>query len=115
MVVGARTSHYEGVWYRNLANRFLNWFASWLTESPVLDLTSGFRAARRSVLLHFLPLYPSGFSSSTTATMALLKAGYNITFVPIDVKPRAGGKSKITPFKDGSRFLINHFADRYAL
>jgi len=106
MVIGARTSSYEGAWYRNIANRFYNWFASWLTESPILDLTSGFRAMRRSAALHFLPLFPAGFSSSTTITLAMLKAGYSIIFVPINVQPRTQGKSKITLFKDGRRFVL---------
>jgi glycosyltransferase involved in cell wall biosynthesis len=106
LVVGYRTKMYQGKWYRNLANRFYNRFASWLSGVDVKDLTSGFRAMRRSTALHFLPLYPSGFSASATVTLAFLKAGYNVIFVPISVQPRATGRSKIRPWNDGTTFVL---------
>lgn len=106
LVIGARMKSYQGTWYRNLANKFYNRFASWLSGIEVKDLTSGFRAMRRSALLHFLPLFPTGFSAPTTTTLAFLKAGYNVAFVPIDVKSRSSGKSKIKLWDDGARFVI---------
>jgi glycosyltransferase involved in cell wall biosynthesis len=106
LVIGARMKTYQGAWYRNIANRFYNQFASWLSRTEVRDLTSGFRAMRRSVLLHFLPLFPTGFSAPTTTTLAFLKAGYNVAYLPIDVKPRTSGKSKIKLWEDGTRFVI---------
>jgi glycosyltransferase involved in cell wall biosynthesis len=106
LVIGARGKAYQGAWYRNLANRFYNWFASWLSHTDVQDLTSGFRAMRRQVVLHFLPLFPTGFSAPTTTTLAFLKAGYNVAFVPIDVQPRPSGVSKIRLIDDGARFVI---------
>jgi glycosyltransferase involved in cell wall biosynthesis len=105
MVVAARTKGYQGKFHRNLANGIYNGLASWLTRTEILDLTSGFRAMRRKAVTHFLHLYPSGFSAPTTITMALLKAGYNVKFIPIDVKPRTKGKSKINLFRDGGRFI----------
>lgn len=106
MAVGARTREYAGKWYRNLGNRFYNWFASWLTQYPILDLTSGFRAMRREATLHFLPLFPAGFSSPTTLTMTFLKAGYSVAYVPIQVRPRTLGKSKINVLRDGRKFVL---------
>jgi glycosyltransferase involved in cell wall biosynthesis len=106
LVIGARVKTYQGPWYRNLANRFYNRFASWLSHTDVQDLTSGFRAMRRTVVLHFLPLFPTGFSAPTTTTLAFLKAGYNVAFVPIDVQPRSSGVSKIRLLDDGARFVI---------
>jgi glycosyltransferase involved in cell wall biosynthesis len=105
LVIGARTSKYKGGRLRGLANRFFNWFASWLARREVRDLTSGFRAMRRSAALHFLPLLPDGFSAPTTTTLGFLKAGYNVAFVPIDVRPRSAGKSKIRLWSDGLQFL----------
>lgn len=106
LVVGARTESYQGSWYRNVANRFYNRFASWLSQSDVKDLTSGFRAMRRSVVEHFLPLFPTGFSAPTTTTLAFLKAGYNVSFIPIHVRQRKTGESKISIWSDGSRFIM---------
>jgi glycosyltransferase involved in cell wall biosynthesis len=106
LVVGARSKSYRGNWYRNLANRFYNRFATWLSGMHVFDLTSGFRAFRRSVGVHFLHLYPTGFSTPTTMTLAFLKAGYNVVYVPVDVKVRVKGRSKIKLWDDGARFVI---------
>lgn len=106
LVIGARTKSYKGPWFRKLANRFYNRFASWLSNTEVKDLTSGFRALRRSAGQHFIHLYPSGFSAPTTITLSFLKAGYNVTYVPIEVKPRSSGRSKIRLWNDGFRFLI---------
>jgi len=105
LVIGARTIGYEGSLHRGAANTFFNWFASWLSRTKVEDLTSGFRALRRSIVLHFLPLFPFGFSAPTTVTLAFLKAGYNVAFLPIKVAQRASGKSKIRLWRDGTRFV----------
>ena len=53
-----------------------------LSEFPIPDLTSGFRAARRERFREFLHLLPNGFSYPATSTLAFIKAGYNVTFVP---------------------------------
>ncbi len=105
LVIGARTLGYRGPAARSLANRFYNAFSSWLVSRRIDDLTSGLRAMRREAVLHFLPLFPEGFSAPTTTTLAFLKAGYNVAFVPIDVQPRQSGRSKIQPFQDGARFV----------
>jgi glycosyltransferase involved in cell wall biosynthesis len=105
LVIGARTLGYAGSWHRGAANRFYNWFSSWLSGTRVDDLTSGFRAMRRSVVLHFLPLFPNGFSAPTTVTLTFLKAGYNVAFLPIRVGQRASGTSKIRLWSDGTRFI----------
>ena len=105
LVIAARTSSYRGGRFRGFSNRFFNWFASWLSRREVVDLTSGFRAMRRQAAMHFLPLFPDGFSAPTTTTLGFLKGGYNVAFVPIDVRKRAAGKSKIRPASDGFQFL----------
>jgi glycosyltransferase involved in cell wall biosynthesis len=106
LVIGARMKDYEGSWYRNLANKFYNRFASWLSRVEIKDLTSGFRAMRREAVEHFLPLFPNGFSAPTTTTLAFIKAGYSVAFLPIYVRQREAGSSKIKLFQDGSRFLM---------
>ncbi len=105
LVIGARTEGYQGPWFRNLANRFYNKFASWLSQRRIEDLTSGLRAMRREVVLHFLPLFPEGFSAPTTTTLSFLKAGYNVKFVPVQVGQRTAGQSKIRLWQDGMRFF----------
>ena len=105
LVVGARSTASQAGSARRLGNSILNWLASYLTGRHIPDLTSGFRAARRECLLEFLHLIPNSFSTPTTTTLAFLKAGYSVQFVPIDAAARRG-ESKIHLGSDGARFFL---------
>jgi glycosyltransferase involved in cell wall biosynthesis len=105
LVVGARSGATQAGVVRRLGNGALNRLASFLTERPVPDLTSGFRAARRSCLLEFIGLLPNGFSTPTTTTMCFIKAGYNVAFEPVEARARVG-TSKIRLSRDGPKFLL---------
>lgn len=105
MVVGARGRRGQASRARQWANAFYNKFASLVTGYGIDDLTSGFRLVRRNVFLEYLYLLPNGFSYPTTSTMAFLRAGYEVSFVPISVQKR-GGTSNIKPVRDGIRFLL---------
>lgn len=105
MVVGARDFQSHASIARYLANLSYNRFASWVSGHRVLDLTSGFRAVRADKFREFIFMLPNGFSYPTTITMAMFRAGYKITYVPVDVKERTG-KSHIRLFVDGVRFLL---------
>jgi glycosyltransferase involved in cell wall biosynthesis len=105
LVVGARSSETQAGAKRRFGNAALNRLASFLTEREIPDLTSGFRCARREYLLEFLHLLPNGFSTPTTTTLAFLRAGYNVLFVPIEARPRVG-TSKIRLHRDGPKFFL---------
>lgn len=105
LVIGARSADTQATTGRRLGNAVLNGLASFLTERPIPDLTSGFRAARREYLQEFIHLLPNGFSTPTTTTLAFIKAGYNVTFEPIGALPRVG-TSKIRLASDGAKFLL---------
>jgi glycosyltransferase involved in cell wall biosynthesis len=105
LVVGARSSATQASSSRRLGNSLLNGLASYLTNRPIPDLTSGFRAARRDCLLEFIHLIPNGFSTPTTTTLAFLKAGYSVQFVPINAAAREG-VSKIRLGPDGAKFVL---------
>jgi glycosyltransferase involved in cell wall biosynthesis len=105
LVVGARSVTTQATASRRWGNSLLNSLASYLTERPIPDLTSGFRAARRDCLLEFLHLIPNGFSTPTTTTLAFLKAGYSVQFVPVDAAVRQG-VSKIRLGPDGAKFVL---------
>jgi glycosyltransferase involved in cell wall biosynthesis len=105
LVIGARDPRTQATVGRRLGNAVLNHLASYLTERPIPDLTSGLRAARREHLLEFLHLLPNGFSTPTTTTLAFIKAGYNVAFEPISARQRAGA-SKIRLASDGAKFFL---------
>jgi len=106
MVVGARDSTGQANRHRGLANAFYNKLASHMTGHKILDLTSGFRAARADRFREFLHLLPNGFSYPTTSTMAFFRSAYPVAYVPIPVARRIGNGSHIRPIKDGIRFLL---------
>lgn len=105
MVVGARDRRGQANAGRALANGFYNRFASWMTGYRIEDLTSGFRVARAEKFREFLSLLPNGFSYPSTSTIAFIRSGYPVGYVPITVAKREG-KSHIRPFRDGLRFLL---------
>jgi len=105
LVIGARSGSTQATTARRLGNALLNSLASYLTSRPIADLTSGFRGARTECLREFLHLLPNGFSTPTTTTLAFIKAGYNVTFEPVDARQRRGS-SKIRFARDGTRFLL---------
>ena len=105
LVVGARSASTQASAARRFGNGALNQLATYLTGRDIPDLTSGFRGARRDYLREFIHLLPNGFSTPTTTTLAFLKAGYNVTFEPVEARARVG-QSKIRLARDGAKFLI---------
>jgi glycosyltransferase involved in cell wall biosynthesis len=105
MVVGARTGDSKSHLHRKIANEFYNLFASYICKRKIQDLTSGFRAIKTDIARQFVSLLPNSFSYPTTITMAVLRSGYSLAYVPIEVNHRVG-KSKIKLIRDGTRFFF---------
>lgn len=106
MVIGARQGlKSQASIFRGGANTFYNKLATLIVGHKVEDLTSGFRAVRADKFREFLHLLPNGFSYPTTSTMAFFRAGYSVTYIPINVNKRIG-ESHLHLFKDGVRFLL---------
>ncbi len=105
LLVGSRTNSQSQSRPRRLANGFFNWLATYVSGQKILDLTSGFRVAHRDKIARFLPLFPNGFSYPATSTLAFIKSGFSVKFIPVTMRKRKG-KSKITPLRDGLRFFL---------
>lgn len=104
MVVGSRDGG-GGAVHRNLANRVYNRLASYVTNRRIPDLTSGYRLLRADVAKSYAYLLPNTFSYPTTITLAMLRGGYSVGFLPIRVRARQG-RSHIHVVRDGCRFLL---------
>jgi glycosyltransferase involved in cell wall biosynthesis len=104
LVIGERSRSGQQNTIRWLGNTLLNRLGSYLVEMDMRDLTSGFRAMRRSVMMEFIHLLPNKMSWPTTSALAFGKAGYHIKFVPIHVEPRRSGHSAQKLFRNGFRF-----------
>ena len=105
LVVGARSRDSQKNLPRHLANQAYNFIAGYITGMRIHDLTSGFRAIRRALARRFVYLLPNRFSYPTTITLAIIKAGYSIKYIPITAGPRVG-KSRLRFFRDGLRFFL---------
>jgi glycosyltransferase involved in cell wall biosynthesis len=106
MVVGARFKGGQSSLGRAFGNKIYNWMASYVTKFNVQDLTSGFRAIKSDIAQQFLYLLPNSYSYPATLTLAVLRTGRALKYVPIKVKVRKAGKSNINIFKDGIRFFM---------
>ena len=105
MIVGARNMKGQASLHRGLANYLYNKIASYVTKFQIEDLTSGFRLVKKETVTTFIYLLPNTFSYPTTLTMAYLRSGLGVKYVPIQAKNRQG-KSKIKLLQDGTRFLL---------
>src|SRR5919106_3115597 len=105
MVVGARAKGSKLRFHRYAANMLYNLLASYVTRFKVQDLTSGFRVLSRREALRFIDLLPNTFSYPTTLTLAFLRSGFTVKYVPVQTLYRAG-QSKISLVTDGIRFFL---------
>jgi glycosyltransferase involved in cell wall biosynthesis len=100
MAVGSRTGADVNIpLVRRPAKAFLRMLASFLAGTPIPDLNSGLRAIRRELVLAYRPILPSGFSFTTTITLAALTNDHRVDYVPISYAKR-DGISKIRPIRD---------------
>lgn len=106
MAVGARTGENVAIsWGRRPAKWVISRLAELAAGQRIPDLNSGLRVFRRETALRFLSLLPSGFSFTTTITLAMLTNGYTVEYLRIDYHERKG-RSKIRPIRDTLNFTL---------
>ncbi len=104
LAIAARSRASNATWARGWGNAALNRLASYLTGMRIDDLTSGFRAVKREQIMEFIHLLPNSYSYPTTSTLAFIKAGYSVKFVPVEARRRAGGTSAQKLLRNGVKF-----------
>lgn len=105
MVIGAREG-YQGPIIRRPGKRVLRWVAEYLVKKKIPDLNSGLRLIKKEYFVKYFHLLPSGFSWTTTTTLAFLKDGLNVNYAPIKINKRQGGKSLVRPADALRMFLL---------
>lgn len=104
MIVGARIGAKTHIpLIRRPPKWVLRKLAEILSQQTIPDLNSGFRLMRRDVVRQFYNILPSGFSFTTTITLAMFSAGFRVKYTPINYNKREG-KSKIRPIYDTLNF-----------
>lgn len=105
MVVGARRGKKVNIpLVKRPPKWVLNRLANYLVKTEIPDLNSGLRVMKKETLEKYWNILPDGFSFTTTITLAVLKGGGSIEYVPIDYSKRVG-RSKIRPIYDTLNFL----------
>jgi glycosyltransferase involved in cell wall biosynthesis len=105
IAIGERTNALRVAGSRLPGKIVLRWVVNLIAGTQIRDINCGFRAARRAELAHILPLLPDGFSFSTTSTLAYLKLGRSVGFLPIETRKRVG-QSTVNPLRDGYRTIM---------
>ncbi len=106
MVVGARGMDGQASFERAVGNKVYNWLASYVSKFRVEDLTSGFRAVKSNIAKSYIYLLPNTYSYPTTITLGVLRDGRSVRYMPINIRQRTSGKSRINIVRDGVRFFM---------
>lgn len=101
-VVGSRfldkSSQFQSTFFRRIGIRFLSGVIRLCTGKKITDPTSGFRAAGKKACAYLAQDYPSDYPEPESA-VALMKNGFCVKEVQVNMFERAGGKSSIQNFK----------------
>jgi len=103
--VGERTNALRIAGARLPGKLVLGAVVNLIAGTRIADINCGFRAARRDELRRILPLLPNGFSFSTTSTLAYIKLGRSVRFLPMETRRRVG-TSTVRPLRDGYRIIL---------
>ena len=103
MVVGARTGPaYRGGVLLHPARAAFKWLAQFVTGVSIPDVNSGFRIFRKEMVEAYFPVLSTGFSFTTSLTVAMLSDGYLVKYVPVPYRRRSG-RSKVRLVRDTLR------------
>lgn len=105
MIVGKRSKDSHQEWIRKPGKWILSRVANFLSNRKIPDLNSGLRIVRREIIYKLIPLFPNGFSFSTTSTIAFFNLGYNLVYAPIKTNRRVG-KSTVKQIRHGSSTIL---------
>jgi len=96
-----------------LGNRFLSLFTSILYGQWITDMETGYKLFPKAALEN-VKLNAKGFEFEPEITAKLMKKGYKISEIPIQVNPRGYDEGKkINTVKDGSKALWYLFKYRF--
>lgn len=91
-----------------IGNRLFNWMINFALKSSVTDSLSGFRALYRKSF-NELVLFSDNFDIEVEMTVEALTKGYTLVEIPVSYRKRKGSKTKLNPFKDGTRIARTLF------
>lgn len=100
MVVGARTgTYYRGSFAKRIGRICFRLLSEYATGRRIPDINSGFRVFRKDLATRFFHTLSSGFSFTTTVTLAFMLNAYSVRYIPTEYHKRKGS-SKVRYFRD---------------
>lgn len=101
-VIGSRfisnLSKFKSSSTRRLGIKVLSILIKICTKKKIYDPTSGFRAANKDIIKIFSDNYPTEYPEPET-TVDLIRRGYKIKEIPVEMHKREYGTSSIRPLK----------------
>ncbi len=104
MVIGQRKVYHTKA-NRILGKIILHKLANFIFKEDILDINSGFRVFSKETASKYLHLCSERFSFTTSITLSYIADNLYIKYVPIKVKKRGGGVSRVN-FKTGFRTIL---------
>lgn len=108
-VVGSRfienISKFQTTKSRRVGIHIISFFIKLVTKKKLYDVTSGFRAANKKIIKIFAEDYPQEYPEPIT-NARLIKSGYKVEEVAVNMRERTGGKSSIHTWKN-IYYMIN--------
>lgn len=106
MVVGARSGkYYWGSLSKRIGRLALLKLVAFVIGINIPDVNSGLRIFRKQIALKHIKRISSGFSFTTTLTLAMFLDEHFVKYVPIDYLSRQGTSSKVKIRIDSLRML----------
>lgn len=101
-VIGSRfisdLSKFKSSSTRRVGIKIISFLIKLCTGKKIYDSTSGFRAANKDVIKIFANHYPVEYPEPESTT-ELIKRGYKVTEIPVEMHEREFGTSSIKPLK----------------
>lgn len=98
-------SKFKSTGARRIGIKTISFFIKLFTGKKVYDTTSGFRAVNKRIIEQFKSNYPTEYPEPVSTT-ELLKQGYKLKEVSVEMNEREGGISSIRAWKN-IYYMIN--------
>lgn len=109
MVIGSRfieqKSNFKSTKMRRVGINTISFFIKLFTGKKIYDTTSGFRACNKNIIKNFSMFYPTEYPEPIS-TVEVIKSGFNVKEVPVEMNERIGGVSSIRSWKN-AYYMIN--------
>lgn len=93
MVIGERAAGSQMDIFRVPGKWLLSHTANFIVGRRIADINSGLRIFRSNFIKKVLHLLPEGFSFTSTSTIAAIKMGFMVGFIPIQTRKRLGSST----------------------